>query len=75
MNNCVFNDNGTISGKAAIEIGNDYNTAYELTVNKATVNGFDINTAGINTNTTLWANKNSMGQDKLNVVVDDVDVY
>ena len=75
MNNCVFNDNGTISGKAAIEIGNDYNTAYELTVNNATVKGFDINTAGINTNTTLWANKNSMGQDKLNVVVDGVDVY
>ena len=75
MNYCVFNDNGKISDKAAIEIGNDYNKSYELIVNNATVNGFDINPAGINTGTTLWANKNSMPQDKLNVVVDGVDVY
>ncbi|MBQ5737446.1 MAG: hypothetical protein IIV55_00165, partial [Alistipes sp.] len=70
MNNCVFNDNGSISGKAAIEIGNDYNTSYELTVNKATVNGFDINPKGFVTGTTLWANKNSMPADKLKVTVD-----
>ena len=76
MNNCVFNDNGGLNElKAAIEIGNDYNTSYELIVNNATVNGFAINDKGINTNTTLWANKNSMGNDKLNVVVDGVDVY
>ena len=76
MNNCVFNDNGGLTDlKAAIEIGNDYNTSYELVVNQATVNGFEINDKGINTGTTLWANKNSMGQDKLNVVVDGVDVY
>lgn len=75
VNNCTFNDNGEISGKAAIEIGNDYNKSYELVVNNAKVNGFDINTTGINTNTTLWANKNSMSQEKLNVVVDGVDVY
>ena len=76
MNYCVFNDKGGLNElKAAIEIGNDYNTSYELIVNNATVNGFAINDKGINTGTTLWANKNSMGKDKLNVVVDGVDVY
>ena len=75
INGCTFNDNGTIAGKAAIEIGNDYNKSYELTVNNTIVKGFDINTNGISTGTTLWANKNSMGTDKLNVVVDGVDVY
>ena len=76
MNYCVFNDNGGLDElKAAIEIGNDYNKSYELIVNKATVNGFAINDKGINTGTTLWANKNSMPKDKLNVVVDGVDVY
>ena len=74
---CTFNDNGddTVTGKAAIEIGNDYNKSYELIVNDTVVSGYAINTNGINTNTTLWANKNSMGTDKLNVVVDGVDVY
>ena len=33
------------------------------------------NDKGINTGSTLWANKNSMGTDKLNVVIDGVDVY
>ena len=76
MNDCVFNDNGGIADlKAAIEIGNDYNTSYELIVNNTTVNGYEINNKGINTGTTLWGNKNSMGTDKLNVVVDGVDVY
>jgi hypothetical protein len=76
MDSCTFNDNGGLADlKAAIEIGNDYGTSYELIVNNATVNGFEINDKGINTGTTLWANKNSMGQDKLNVVVDGVDVY
>ena len=72
MNNCVFNDNGddTVTGKAAIETGNDYNKSYELTVNNATVNGFAINPNGIVTGTTLWANKNSMPADKLKVTVD-----
>ncbi|MBR6758257.1 MAG: hypothetical protein IKM35_07260, partial [Bacteroidaceae bacterium] len=76
MNKCTFNDKGGLPDlKAAIEIGNDYNKSYNLVVNNATVNGFEINDKGINTGTTLWANKNSMGQDKLNVVVDGVDVY
>ena len=76
VNNCTFNDKGGLTDlKAAIEIGNDYGASYELIVNNATVNGFEINDKGINTGTTLWANKNSMGTDKLNVVVDGVDVY
>ena len=76
MNNCIFNDKGGLTDKkAAIEIGNDYNKSYELIVNKATVNGYEINDKGINTGTTLWANKNSMPKEKLNVVVDGVDVY
>lgn len=76
INNCIFNDSGVLSDlKAAIEIGNDYNTNYNLVVNNTVVNGYEINDKGINTGTTLWANKNSMGKDKLNVVVDGVDVY
>ncbi|MBQ2979881.1 MAG: hypothetical protein IJE18_07215 [Bacteroidaceae bacterium] len=76
MNNCTFNDKGGLTDKkAAIEIGNDYNKSYELIVNNATVNGYEINDKGINTGTTLWANKNSMPKEKLNVVVDGVDVY
>ena len=76
LNDCIFNDTGVLPDlKAAVEIGNDYNKSYELIVNNATVNGYEINDKGINTGTTLWANKNSMSQDKLNVVVDGVDVY
>ena len=76
VNTCTFNDKGGLTDlKAAIEIGNDYGKSYELIVNNTVVNGYEINNKGINTNTTLWANKNSMGQDKLNVVVDGVDVY
>ena len=68
VNNCIFNDrnNGT-AGKAAIEIGNYYNATYTLTVNSATVNGF---AAGKNTNSTLWANKNSMDAAHLTVTID-----
>ena len=76
VNNCTFNDNGGLADlKAAIEIGNDYDKSYELIVNNTTVNGYEINDTGINTGSTLWANKNSMGTDKLNVVIDGVDVY
>ena len=76
VNNCTFNDNGGLADlKAAIEIGNEYGKSYELIVNNTTVNGYEINDRGISTGTTLWANKNSMGTDKLNVVVDGVDKY
>ena len=68
VNNCTFNDrnNGT-AGKAAIEIGNDYNATYTLTVNNATVNGF---ADGKNTGSKLWANKNSMDAAHLTVTID-----
>ena len=76
VTDCVFNDDDTLTtDKAAIEIGNDYNAVYNLTVNHITVNGFAVNPAGISTGSTIWANKNSMDRAHLNVVIDGVDVY
>ena len=68
VKNCTFNDrkNGA-AGKAAIEIGNDYNATYTLTVENATVNGF---ADGKNTGSKLWANKNSMDAAHLTVKID-----
>ena len=68
VNNCTFKDrnNGT-AGKAAIEVGNDYNATYNLVVNKATVNGF---ANGKNTGSKLWANKNNMDAAHLSVTID-----
>ena len=68
VNNCTFNDssNGT-AGKAAVEIGNDYNATYTLTINNATVKGF---ADGKNTGSKLWANKNSMDAAHLTVTID-----
>ena len=72
VNNCTFNDrnNGT-AGKAAIEIGNDYNATYTLTVNNATVSGF---ADGKNTGSKVWANKNSMDAAHLTVTIDGAKV-
>ena len=68
VTNCVFNDrNNGSAGKAAIEIGNDFNSTYSLTVNDCTVNGF---AAGKNTDSKLWANKNSMDAAHLSVTID-----
>ena len=76
VTDCVFNDDDTLTtDKAAIETGNDYSAVYNLTVKNITVNGFAINPVGINTNSKIWANKNSMDRDHLNVVIDGVDVY
>ena len=76
IENSVFNDKGGLTDlKAAIEIGNDYGKSYILVVNNTVVNGYEINDKGINTGTTLWANKNSMGTDKLSVTIDGVKVY
>lgn len=73
VNNCIFKDrNNGAAGKAAIEIGNDYNATYTLTVNNATVNGF---AAGKNTDSTLWANKKSMDAAHLSVTIDGVKVH
>ena len=73
VNGCVFNDskNGA-SRKAAIETGNDYNAAYNITINDITVNGFAVNAVS---GSKIWGNKNSMTKEKLNVVIDGVDVY
>lgn len=76
IENSVFNDKGGLTDlKAAIEIGNEYGTSYTLVVNNTVINGYEINDKGINTGTTLWANKNSMGTDKLSVTIDGVKVY
>ena len=73
VNNCTFNDrNNGSAGKAAIEIGNDYNATYTLTVNNATVNGF---ADGKNTGSKLWANKNSMDAAHLTVTIDGTQVH
>lgn len=76
VDSCTFNDKGGLEDKkAAIEIGNDYGVSYVVNVTNTTVNGYEINDKGINTNTTLWGNKNSMTTDKLSVTVDGVKVY
>lgn len=72
VNNCTFNDrNNGSAGKAAIEIGNDYNATYTLTINNITVNGF---ANGKNTNSKVWANKNSMDAEHLTVTIDKTKV-
>lgn len=72
VNNCTFNDrNNGSAGKAAIEIGNDYNATYTLTINDITVNGF---ANGKNTNSKVWANKNSMDAEHLTVTIDGTKV-
>ena len=70
---CTFNDrtNGA-AGKAAIEIGNDYNATYTLTIDNITVNGF---ADGKNTGSKLWANKNSMDAVHLSVTIDGVKIW
>ncbi len=72
FNNCVFNDNGEIGGKAAIETGNDYGATYTINVNGCTVNGFDVNSVS---GSNVWGNKNSMTAENLNVYIDGTEVY
>ncbi len=84
FNNCVFNDNGDIAGKAAIEIGESAygNLAnYTININGCTVNGFEVTTqnantfGGTNLGTTVWGNKNLMTADRLHIVIDGTEVY
>ncbi|MEE1244636.1 MAG: SipW-dependent-type signal peptide-containing protein [Acutalibacteraceae bacterium] len=82
VTDCVFNDNDKLSTtKAAIEIGDNLGQStdpavrYNLTVKNVTVNGFAENNEGTSTNSTIWGNKNSMPNDRLNVIIDGVDVY
>ena len=77
---CTFNDNdGGATDKAAIETGTTYGAGatYNVNITGCTfdADGFAINPNGINTNSTIWANKNSMSADKLNIVIDGVEVY
>lgn len=72
VKNCIFNDrNNGSAGKAAIEIGNDYNATYSLTITKCEVNGF---ADGKNTGSKYWANKNSMDAEHLSVTIDGTQV-
>ena len=70
--NCIFNDFGGQNGKAAIETGNDYDATYTININNCKVNGFDVNSVS---GSNVWGNKNSMAADKLNVIIDHVEVY
>ena len=69
---CIFNDFGGQNGKAAIETGNDYDATYTIRINNCKVNGFDVNSVS---GSNVWGNKDSMTADKLNVIIDNVDVY
>ena len=69
---CIFNDFGGQNGKAAIETGNDYDATYTININNCKVNGFDVNSVS---GSNVWGNKNSMAADKLNVIIDNVEVY
>ena len=76
VNNCIFNDsNNGATGKAAIEVGNDYGATYILTVNNVTVNGFAVNTEGEDTGSRIWANKKSMDAAHLSVTIDGNKVH
>jgi len=75
---CTFNDNdGGATDKAAIETGTTYGAGatYNIEIADCEFNGFAINPNGANTNSTIWANKNSMTADKLNITIDGVEVY
>ena len=80
-NTCVFNDNGGVENKAAIETGNTYGKRYSLNINNTTVNGFSTTEAkspaveGAELGTNVWGNKNYMTKDKLSVTIDDTKVY
>ena len=85
VSNCVFNDNGAISGKAAIEACNGDSgkncVTHNIVVTNTDVNGFDVTGAsgtqcdGTSYGTTLWGNKNLLDDDHLNVTVDGVVEY
>ncbi len=72
VKNCILNDrNNGSAGKAAIEIGNDYNATYSLTITNSTVNGF---AEGMNTGSKYWANKDNMDAAHLSVTIDGTKV-
>ena len=76
VNNCVFNDrNNGAAGKAAIEIGEaNYGKHNNFTV---VINGSSVETGfanGQNTDSKLWANKNSMDAAHLTVTINGTQV-
>ena len=82
VDGCKFySDKSCANDKAAIETGNDYDATYEIVVTNTFVSeDFSITTAkqdqgGDSLGTILWGNKDRMPKEKLNVVVDGVDVY
>ncbi len=80
FNTCSFNDYGGINGKAAIETGDDYTVKYDIHINGCKVNGFDVTSqkkdlGGDNLGTNVWGNKDLMPADRLNVFIDNKDVY
>ena len=80
VTNCTFNDKGGLKNamKAAIEIGDSPyvdKPTYNVTVSETTVNGYAINDEGENTGSTIWGNKNSMPDERLNVKIDGTVVY
>jgi len=85
ITDCKFYDTGdNNTQKAAIETGDDYyKHSYDIIMTNTTVTGFavtedktsTINYGGSNFGTNVWGNKYLMGTDKLNVVIDGVDVY
>ena len=76
VTDCTFNDSGELdSKKAAIEIGDspyDDKPTYNVTVSTTTVNGYE---EGENTGSTLWGNKNSIPDERLNVTINEEIVY
>ncbi len=75
MTNCTFSDDGTYTSKdkAVVETGDGGGASkYSITLNNCTItNGFEEN----NSTSKLWGNKDSMPKDRLNVVINGVDVY
>lgn len=79
VTDCTFNDTERLDfQKAAIEIGDspyENKPTYNVTVSNTQVNGYAINNEGENTGSTLWGNKNSMPDERLNVTVNGDVVY
>lgn len=72
VSDCILNDrNSGSAGKAAVEIGNDYNATYTLNISGCSVSGF---AEGKNTGSKFWANKNSMDAEHLSVTIDGAKV-
>ncbi len=76
LTNCVFNsDKSAASDKAAVETGDSGSKGsnFSITFTNCSANGFVAN----NSTSNLWGNKvnSNMPTDRLNVIIDGVDVY